>query len=93
MHANMPDVNKYDYNHTKNQMLDIKSKALQQIKVEDIALSNTSCFESNTLKHYFFDKPAITQIQYCLLDKKTVNLPIVRGLPAVWFEEPGNCCR
>ena len=37
-------------------MLDTKSKAIQQIKIEDIALSNTTGLESNTLKHYFFDK-------------------------------------
>ena len=63
-------MNKYDYNHTQNQMLDTKSKAVQQIKIEDIALSITSCIESNTLKHYFFDKTAITQIQYWLQEKK-----------------------
>ena len=40
-------------------MLDTKSKAIQQIKIEDIALSNTTSFESNTLKHYLFDKTAI----------------------------------
>ena len=52
-------------------MLDTKSKAIQQIKIEDIALGNTTGLESNTLKHYFFDKTAITQIKYCLvLDKK-----------------------
>ena len=63
-------MNKYDYNHTQNQMLDTNSKAIQQIEIEDIALNNTIGFESNTLKHYFFDKTAIIQIQYCLLDKK-----------------------
>ena len=71
MHANTFYMNKYDYNHTQNEMLDTKSKALQQIKIEDIALSNTIGFESNTLKHYFFGKTAIVQIQYyCVLDKK-----------------------
>ena len=71
MHANMSNMNKYIYNHTKNQMFDTKLKAIQQIKIEDIALSNTIGFESNTLKHYFFDKTAIIQISYyCLLDKK-----------------------
>ena len=70
MHANMSNMNKYDYNHTQNQMLYTKSKAIQQIKIEDTALINTTGFESNTLKHYFFDKTAIIQIQYCLLDKK-----------------------
>ena len=63
----MSNMNKYDYNHTQNQMLDTKRKAMQQIKIEDIALSNTSCFESNTLKHYFFDKTG----------QKTMNLLIV----------------
>ena len=33
MHANTSNVNKYDYNHTQNQMLDTKSKAIQQIKI------------------------------------------------------------
>ena len=70
MHANMSNMNKYDYNHTQNQMLDTNSKAMQQIKIEDIALSNTTRLESNTLKHHFYDKTAIIQIQYCLLDKK-----------------------
>ena len=70
MHANTSNMNKYDYNHTQNQMLDTKSKAIQQIKIEDITLSNTIGLESNTLKHYFFDKTTIMQIQYCLLDKK-----------------------
>ena len=52
-------------------MLDTKSKAIQQIKIEDIALSNTTGLESNTLKYYLFDKTAIIPIQYCLvLDKK-----------------------
>ena len=60
MHANMSDMNKYDY--TQNQMLDTKSKAIQRIKIH-IALNNTIGFESNTLKHYFFDKTAIIQIQ------------------------------
>ena len=49
----MSNMNKYDYNHIQNQMLDTKSKAIQQIKIEVIALSNTIVFESNTLKHYF----------------------------------------
>ena len=48
-------------------MLHTNSKAIQQIKIEDIALSNTIGFESNTLKHYLFDKTAIIQIKYCLL--------------------------
>ena len=69
MYANTSNINKYDYNHTQNQMLDTKSKAIQHLKIEDIALSNTIGFESNTLKHYF-DKTAIIQIQNCLLDKK-----------------------
>ena len=69
MHANTSNINKYDYNRTQNQMLDIKSKAIQQIKIEDTTFSNTIGFESNTLKHYFFEKTAIIQIQYCLLDK------------------------
>ena len=58
MHANMSNMNKYDYNHTKNKMLDTKCKAIRQIKTEDIALSNNNTigFESNTLKHNFFDK-------------------------------------
>ena len=64
MHANTSDMNKYDYGPTQNQMLDTKSKAIQQIKIEDTALSNTTGFESNTLKHYFIDKTAIIQIQY-----------------------------
>ena len=63
-------MNKYDYNCTQNKMLDTNSKVVQQIKIEDIALSNTIDFESNTVKHYIFDKIAIIQIQYCLLDKK-----------------------
>ena len=50
MHANMSNMNKYDYNHTQNQMLDTKSKAIQQIKIEDTALSNTIGLESNTLQ-------------------------------------------
>ena len=70
MYANTSNMNKYDYNHTHNQMLDTKSKTKQQIKIEDIALSNIIGFGSNTLKYYFFDKTAIFQIQYCLLDKK-----------------------
>ena len=74
MHANMCNMNKCDYNHIENQMLDTKSKAMQQIKIEDIALSNAVGFESSTLKHYFFDKTAIIQIQYCLLDKNNMNL-------------------
>ena len=76
MYANMSNMNKYDHNHTQNQMLYTKSKAIQQIKVEDIALSNTIGFESNTLEHYFCDKTAIIQIQHCLLEKKnnTMNL-------------------
>ena len=58
-------------------MLYIKNKAIQQIKIEDIALSNTTCFESNTLKHYLFDRTAIIQIQYCLFigQKSNMNLP------------------
>ena len=52
MHANTSNMNKYDYNHTQNQMADTKSKAIQQIKIEDIELSNKNGFESNTLKHY-----------------------------------------
>ena len=70
MHKNMSNMNRYDYNHIQNQMFDTKSKAIQQIKIEDIAHSNTIGFESNTLKHYFFDKTAIIQIQYCLMDKE-----------------------
>ena len=42
MHANMSNMNKFDYNHTQNQMFDTKSKPIQQIKIEDIALGNTS---------------------------------------------------
>ena len=34
MHANMPNMNIYDYNHTQNKMLDTKSKTRQQIKIE-----------------------------------------------------------
>ena len=49
MHANKSNMNTYDYNHIHNQMLDTKSKAMQQIKIEDIAHSNTIGFESNTL--------------------------------------------
>ena len=45
-------------------MLDTKSKAIQRIKIEHIALSNTIRFESNTFTHYIFAKAAI--IQYCL---------------------------
>ena len=63
MHANSSNMKKYDYNHTQNEMLDTKSKAIQQIKIEDIALSNTICFESNTLTHYF-DKTAVIQNQW-----------------------------
>ena len=63
MHANTANMNKYDNDHTQNQLLDTKSKAIQQVKIEDIALNNTTEFESNTLKHYFFDKTAIIQIQ------------------------------
>ena len=74
MHANSSNMNKYDYNYAQNQMLDTKSKAIQQIKIENIALSNIIGFERNTLKHYFFDKTAFTQIQYCLLDKNNMNL-------------------
>ena len=59
MHTNMSSVNKYDYNHTQNKMLDTKSKAMQQIKIEDVAFNNTNGFESNILKHYFFDKTTI----------------------------------
>ena len=70
----MSNMNKHDYNHTQNQMHDTKSKAIQQIKIEDVALSNTFGFKSNILKHYFFDKTAIIQIQYCLLDKNYMNL-------------------
>ena len=70
MHADTSDMNKYDYSHTQNQMLDTKSKAIQQIKNEDITLSNIIGFESNTLKHYFIDKTAIIQIQYWLLPIK-----------------------
>ena len=33
MHANMSIMNKYDYNHTKNQKLDTKSKEIQPIKI------------------------------------------------------------
>ena len=54
MHANMSNMNKYDYNHTQNQMLDTKSKAIQQIKIEVIALSNTSCFESNKVAPLYY---------------------------------------
>ena len=69
-------------------ILDTKSKAMQQIKIEDITLSNTTGLESNTLKHYFFDKTAIIQIQYWLLPsigQKTILIYslIVGGLPAV----------
>ena len=52
---------------TQHQMFDTKSKGIQRIEIEDIAFSNTIGFESNTLEHYFFDKTAIIQIQYCLL--------------------------
>ena len=65
----MSNMNKYNY--IQIQMLDTKRKEIQQIKIEDIA-SNTIGFESNTLTHYFFDKTAIIQIQYCLSDKKTI---------------------
>ena len=51
MHANTSNMNKYDYNHNQNQVLDTKSKTIQQIKIKDIALSNIIRFESNTLKH------------------------------------------
>ena len=82
-------------------MLDTNSKAIQQIKrrIEDIALSNTTGFGSNTLKHYFFDKTAIIQIQCCLLDEKQYEFTrlstaqsFVVCLPFS-VEEPGNCCR
>ena len=63
------NMNKYYYNHTQHQMFGTKNKAIQQIKIEDIALSNASSFESNTLKHYFFDKTAIIQIQFCYWTK------------------------
>ena len=36
MYANMPNMNIYDYNHTKNQMLNTKSKTRQQIKIEQL---------------------------------------------------------
>ena len=56
-------------------MLDTKSKAVQQIKIEDTALGNKTGLESTTSKHYFFDKTAIIQIQYCLvLDKNNKTL-------------------
>ena len=51
MHANTSSMNKYDNNRTKNKTFDIKRKAIQQIKIEDIALNSTIGFESNTLKH------------------------------------------
>ena len=70
MHVNTSNMNKYYYNYIKIQVLDTKSKAIQHIKIEDIALSNTIGFECNTLKHYFFDKTAIIQILCCMLDKK-----------------------
>ena len=63
-------MNKYDYNLSQNEMLDTKIKAIQQIKIADIALNNTIRFESNTLKHYFFDKTTNIQNQCCLLDNK-----------------------
>ena len=56
MHVYMPNMNKYDYNHAQNKMLDDKNKAIQHIKIEDAALNNTIGFKSNILKHYFFDK-------------------------------------
>ena len=66
-------------------MLYTKSKAIQQIKIEDIALSNTIRFESNILKHYFFDKIAVIQIKtkYCLYywTKNNMNLLDSRRLP------------
>ena len=62
------------YNHTQNQIIDTKSKVKQQIKIEDVSPSNTTGFESNTLKHYLVDKTAIIQIHYCLLDKNNMNL-------------------
>ena len=70
MHANTSNMKTINKSTITLKMLYTKSKAIQQIKIEDIALSNTTCFESNTLKHYLFDKTAIIQIQYCLLDKK-----------------------
>ena len=74
MHANMSNMNRYDYNHTQNQMLDAKSKAIQQIKIEEIAaLSNTIGFESNTLKHYFFDQKRSSRFSIAYWTK-TMNL-------------------
>ena len=70
MHANTPNMNKYDYNHTQNQMVCTKSKAVQHVKIEDIALSNTIAFESNTLKYYFFDRTTIIPIQFAYWTKK-----------------------
>ena len=66
MHANKSSMDIYDYNHTQNKMIDTKIKAIQHIKIEDIAFNNTIGFESNTLKHSFFDETAIIQNQYCL---------------------------
>ena len=37
MHANTSNMNKYDYNHDQNQILDTKSKAIQQVQIEDTA--------------------------------------------------------
>ena len=68
------NMNKYDYKHTQNKMLYTERKPIQQIQIKDITLSNTIGLESNTLKHYFFNKTAIIQIQYCLLDKNNMNL-------------------
>ena len=36
MYASMPNMNIYDYNQTKNQMLNTKSKTRQQIKIEQL---------------------------------------------------------
>ena len=84
MHATSSNMNTYDYNHAQNKMHVTKSKAN---KIEEITLSNTTDFESNTWKLYFFDKTAIIQIQYCLLDKNNIYS---RGL-LVFFQQPENC--
>ena len=45
MHANMFNMNKHDDIHTQNKMLDAKCKAIQQIKIECVSLSNTIGFQ------------------------------------------------
>ena len=35
MHANMSNMNKYDYNHTKNQMLYTKTLLLVKVKQDN----------------------------------------------------------